>query len=94
MVFTGEVDRIYWADNQLEVHDAALNRRIVLTTHNSRNAVVWNPWVEKTASFQDMPDDAWEEMVCVETANVLDKAVHLNPGQSHQLTLTLAVADL
>lgn len=92
--FTGEVDRIYWVDDPVEVHDPTLDRRIILTTHNSANTVVWNPWIEKTATFQDMPADAWQSMVCVETANIRDKAVHLNPGQSHELRLTLAVAAL
>ncbi|WP_432559561.1 D-hexose-6-phosphate mutarotase [Granulicoccus sp. GXG6511] len=92
--FDGEVDRIYWVKNPIEVHDPVLNRRLVLTTHRSDNTIVWNPWVDKTAEFADMPDDAWQSMVCVETANVRDRAVHLNPGQSHELSLTLTVADL
>lgn len=92
--FTRELDRIYWVDDTVEVHDPVLRRRIVLDTHNSETTVVWNPWAEKTAGLSDMPDDAWESMVCVETSNVRNKAVHLNPGQAHELRLTLSVADL
>ena len=92
--FTDEVDRIYWVTDTIEVHDPVLGRRITLTTHNSENTVVWNPWADKSAELSDMPDDAWTNMVCVETANVRNKAVHLNPGQAHELFLTLSVSDL
>jgi glucose-6-phosphate 1-epimerase len=36
------------------------------------------------------PDD-WKEMICIETANVADNAVHLSPGASHKLTASIRV---
>jgi glucose-6-phosphate 1-epimerase len=36
----------------------------------------------------DFGDDEWTGMVCVETANVLDDAVSLAPGESHTMTAT------
>ena len=92
--FDGEVDRIYWLNTPVEVHDPVLNRRIILTTERSDNTIVWNPGPDKSAGFSDMPDDAWRSMACVETANVRDRAVHLNPGQAHELTLTITTAPL
>lgn len=92
--FPGEVDRIFWTGAPVEIHDPALNRRLILTTNRSGNTIVWNPGPEKAAAMGDMPDDGWQTMVCVESANVRNNAMHLNPGQVHELTLTIEAADL
>jgi len=41
--------------------------------------------------MSDMASDGWQEMICVETANVADNAVHLRPGASHKLTASIRV---
>ena len=33
--------------------------------------------------------DAWQRMLCIETANVWDDCVELAPGESHSLGLSL-----
>jgi glucose-6-phosphate 1-epimerase len=58
----------------------------------SANAVVWNPWIAKAAAMGDFGDDEWTQMVCVETCNVLDGAVTLEPGQSHAMVATVAAS--
>jgi len=32
--------------------------------------------------MSDMAPDNWKEMICVETANAADDAIHLSPGDS------------
>lgn len=95
VTFAEEVDQIHWVSGGVtEIHDPVLGRRIVQTTSNSANAVVWNPWAENAAELKDLGDDEWTEFVCVETANVRNKAIHLNPGQAHELDLTIVVVPL
>ena len=73
------------------VHDAVWNRRIIVEKSGSGSTVVWNPWSDKTKGMSDMTPGAWKEMICVETANAADNAVHLAPGASHKLTATIRV---
>jgi glucose-6-phosphate 1-epimerase len=53
--------------------------------------VVWNPWVDKARRMPDFGDDEWPEMLCIETANALDDAVTVPPGESHTLAARIRV---
>ncbi|MEG0966575.1 MAG: D-hexose-6-phosphate mutarotase [Pseudomonas sp.] len=93
--FAGETDRIYLqAPDQLSIVDPAWNRRIRLTSSGSRSAVIWNPWVERAAELQDMADDGWQRMLCIETANVWDDVVTLAPGATHSLSVSISSESL
>jgi glucose-6-phosphate 1-epimerase len=88
--FTGETDRIYFdVPDQLAIVDPVLNRRITLETRGSQSAVVWNPWIDKAARTPQFPDDGWQEMLCIETANVMKDHLVLAPGDTHSLGVTL-----
>src|SRR6266851_5515571 len=58
------------------VHDMVWNRRIIVDKSGSDSTVVWNPWIEKTKGMSDMDPDDWKKMICVETANAADNAIH------------------
>lgn len=73
------------------VHDPVWNRRIIVEKTGSDSTVVWNPWIDKTKGMSDMAPDDWQKMVCVETANAADNAIHLAPGGTHKLTATIRV---
>jgi glucose-6-phosphate 1-epimerase len=73
------------------VHDAEWQRRILIDKSGSESTVVWNPWIEKTAGMSDMAPADWREMICVETANAADNAVHLPAGGSHTLKTVVRV---
>jgi glucose-6-phosphate 1-epimerase len=73
------------------IHDLAWNRRIIVEKSGSDSTVIWNPWIDKTMGMSDMAPDDWKEMICVETANAADNAVHLSPGASHKLTASIRV---
>jgi glucose-6-phosphate 1-epimerase len=75
------------------LHDPVWNRRIIIEKTGSASTVVWNPWVEKTKGMPDMAPDDWTNMLCIETANAADDAVHLPPGASHKLSATVRVSD-
>ncbi|MBF7728962.1 D-hexose-6-phosphate mutarotase [Pseudomonas sp. N040] len=89
--FAGETDRIYLdLPARLELHDAGWQRRLVLEASGSRSAVVWNPWLDKSRQLTQFAADAWQGMLCIETANVLDDHVLLLPGGEHVLGLSLS----
>jgi glucose-6-phosphate 1-epimerase len=73
------------------VHDPVWNRRIIVEKSGSDSTVVWNPWIDKTKGMSDMASDDWKGLICVETANAADNAVHLSPGASHKLTASIHV---
>lgn len=88
--FTGETDRIYThTPARLNITDPTWGRRISLQTTGSKTAVIWNPWIDKAASFSDMAKDGWQRMLCIETANLMDDIVTLAPGESHTMGVSL-----
>ncbi|MNZ49362.1 putative glucose-6-phosphate 1-epimerase [compost metagenome] len=88
--FAGETDRIYLdTPPLLQIDDAPWQRRLCLRASGSRSAIVWNPWVDKARRLSQFAEDAWQRMLCIETANVLDDAVQLAPGARSSLALEL-----
>jgi len=87
-----ETDQVYVNTNATcVIHDPVWNRRIIVEKSGSGTTVVWNPWIDKTKSMSDMAPDDWQEMICVETANAADNAVHLSPGAAHSLKASIRV---
>lgn len=84
VTFTGETDRVYDSTATAVVLDQG--RSIGISKDGSAHTVVWNPWVDKAAAMADFGDAEWPATVCVETANVLDAAIALAPGQRHVMT--------
>jgi len=82
--FRGATDRVFLeTDATCVVEDPVLGRRLVVEKHGSATTVVWNPWSEKAQVMTDLGADEWRSMLCVETANAADDAVHLAPGERH-----------
>jgi glucose-6-phosphate 1-epimerase len=93
VAFTGETDRVYDATGTATIHDPVMSRTISVHKEGSANTVVWNPWTAKARAMADLGDDEWTSMVCVETANALDDAITLAPGQRHTMTARYTVAS-
>jgi glucose-6-phosphate 1-epimerase len=90
-----EVDRIYvGATDRLALVDPGLGRRISIDSVGSRSAVVWNPWLEKSARLGDMGPEGYRRMVCIETANAGDDRVILASGDTHRLEARLSVLQI
>jgi glucose-6-phosphate 1-epimerase len=94
IAFTGEFDRIYHHDGSAVLHDPTYGRRITVEKQGSASTVVWNPWINKSKRMADFGDDEWTRMCCIETANIGDAAVELEPGQTHEMKLKLRVQTL
>jgi glucose-6-phosphate 1-epimerase len=90
VAFTGETDRIYidtTADCLIE--DRVQQRSIRVSKSGSLSTVVWNPWRDKV--FADMAAGEYQQMLCVETCNAGPDQISLAPGQSHVLTVRIAL---
>ncbi|MFG0381787.1 D-hexose-6-phosphate mutarotase [Pseudomonas sp. zbq_18] len=88
--FAGETDRIYLdVPPRLALVDNGWKRRILIETSGSHSAVVWNPWIDKAQRLSQFADDAWQRMLCIETANVWDDCIELAAGASHSLNVSL-----
>ena len=76
----GPVDRVYVdARGPLAVVDEAAGRTLRLTMHGFHDVVLWNPWVEGARAFDDMDDEEWRVMLCLEAA-IVATPVTLAPG--------------
>jgi glucose-6-phosphate 1-epimerase len=73
------------------VRDPVWQRHIIVEKSGSDSTVIWNPWIEKTKGMSDMAPDDWMGMICVETANAADNAVHLLPGAARTMTALIRV---
>jgi D-hexose-6-phosphate mutarotase len=92
IAISAETDRVYTgATETVTVEDPGWRRRVVVGKRGSATTVVWNPWAAKAKAMPDFGDDEWTGMVCVETANALDDAIHLASGGSHAMTATIDV---
>lgn len=91
IVIDREVDRIYLdTPTRSIIRDSGWKRDIIVEALGSRSAVVWNPWIEKSKRLSDFAADAYQEMLCIETANVMDDVVTLAPGDRHVVGITIA----
>ena len=90
--FTGETDRVYRkTSSAVEIEDAVLRRRILISKEDSRDTVVWNPWSAKAKAMTDLGTDEWRQFLCVETCNVGDNAVTLGEAQAHTMSALISV---
>jgi len=75
-----EVDRIYAeAPSKLELIDAGRTTHVL--QDGFADVVVWNPWIERSRAFPDLPADGYRQFVCVEAATVLNP-VRLADGET------------
>ena len=90
---TSGVDRVYaHPEEQILISDPKNNRNIQVENGGDTAAVIWNPW-ELTQGMVDMKDDAYMNMVCVEStlyAETLESGHILQPGEDYQLSTTIS----
>jgi glucose-6-phosphate 1-epimerase len=95
IAITAETDRVYLDTlGAVTVEDPGKRRRLTISKENSRDTVVWNPWIAKAKAMADFGDDEWPAMLCVETCNVAAHPVTLPPGQTHIMKARIAVTSL
>lgn len=81
VTFDGELDRIYLSTpDRLVITDGAGRKRMLIGKRGMPDAVVWNPWIEKSIRLADFGDDEYRQMVCVETGAVVP-GITLSPKE-------------
>ena len=89
-----EVDRIYvHPDPIIRIWDEALDRVIEIVQNGHSDTVLWNPWAKKSASLNDMPENAYRNMLCVETA-AISKPLRARPGKPATLSVRILANPL
>lgn len=86
-----ETRHYYNTETTCVINDTIFNRRISVEKSGSTNTTVWNPWAETCADMDDMPNNAYETFVCLETVNKIDDVIKLAPGDSHETTAVISV---
>jgi glucose-6-phosphate 1-epimerase len=95
ITITAETDRVYLDTiDTVTIEDPVKRRRIGVKKSDSRNTVVWNPWIAKAKAMPDFGDEEWPTMICVETCNVGPAAVTLKPGETHLMGTQIGVEKL
>ena len=90
IVFDHEIDRIYTQpENEIILIDKAFERQIKITNAGHNAVVLWNPDSALSKQMQDMKDEGYKTMVCVESC-IHDRSVLLQPGQKHTLSTSLS----
>ena len=92
--FNEEVDRIYLSTTDtLAVDDVAGSRSVRITKKNLPDAVVWNPWIEKSKATGDLGDEDYKQFVCVEAA-AIERPVVLPAGETWECEQVLGSVKL
>ncbi|NJN20422.1 MAG: D-hexose-6-phosphate mutarotase [Leptolyngbya sp. RL_3_1] len=92
VAIAAEVDRIYTGvPKELVIQDAALDRRIRITSTGNQTAVVWNPWADISAQMADLADLDYTRFLCVETTNAAEDVITVPAQGEFRLEVTYAI---
>ncbi len=78
-------------DSDCVIHDPYFKRNIRIKKEGSKCSTVWNPGEEACIQMSDMPDNAYETFVCLETVNKINDMIQLAPGESHETTAVIGL---
>ncbi|EGZ14795.1 hypothetical protein PHYSODRAFT_507594 [Phytophthora sojae] len=98
---SAETDSIYYnapsplvvssADRKVTIKKAGSITTGSKATRTQTDAVIWNPWVERSKQFKDFGAEEYINMLAVEPGRVSEKQV-LPAGQTYTLQQTISVA--
>lgn len=92
LVVQGAVNRVYRGCPTLRIVDGG--RVITVVPRGAASTVVWNPGPSGAADLTGFAAGEWCSMICVEVGNVLDDAVHVPAGTTHELGMEISVEAL
>jgi glucose-6-phosphate 1-epimerase len=95
LTIQGEVDRVYTACPEvIYLTDSNLLREIRIHGSGSQSTVVWNPGQVISQQMVDLPDNAYQQFVCIETCNAGQDVITLAPQANHTLSATYRLVQL
>lgn len=83
------IDRVYQQPETSTVLDSG-DHQLLLEHGNADSIVVWTPWIEGAKTMNDVNDDAWTQMVCVETAITSSSGMSIEPDGEHSLSVKIS----
>jgi glucose-6-phosphate 1-epimerase len=87
--FASETVNVYFqVPSVCELVDAGSGKKVTIGQQGLGSVVVWNPWNETALKNPEILE-AWNQYVCVESANCLDTRLLLLPGNSHRSVIQL-----
>ena len=87
-----EVDRVY-LDTKDDITIDDTIRKVIIKKQGSRSTVVWNPWKDIAKKMDDLDDEGYRKMLCVESANVADDIVNIKPNESYSLVVSYNIQE-
>ncbi len=89
LTFQGRTDRIYTEPEDFSlISDKQWKRTIEIHHYHHSDIVCWNPGAELSGSMQDMENESYKTMVCVETARI-SSPLHSKNGNPGKLSVVL-----
>jgi glucose-6-phosphate 1-epimerase len=82
----GETDRVHLG-NSTPIEIVSESFKTTVNSKGNDSIVVWNPWQDKSVAMDDMSDNGYRNMLCVETART--QTGQLLPGEHHKLSQTI-----
>ena len=88
-----ETRHYYDTESTCVINDPYFRRRISIAKSGSKVTTVWNPGEETCKKIDDMPDDAFQTFICVETVNAFNDAKKLAPGEIYETTAIIGLEE-
>lgn len=88
-----ETRHYYDTESPVVIADPVFRRRIRIDKSGSKVTTVWNPWKETCAAIPDLPDEAYQAFVCVETVNAFSDTITLVPGEVHETSAIIGLDE-
>ncbi|XP_038703201.1 putative glucose-6-phosphate 1-epimerase isoform X2 [Tripterygium wilfordii] len=71
ITFDDEIDRVYLrTSTKIAIIDHEKKRTLVLQKDGMPDSAVWNPWAKKSKALQDIGDEDYKTMLCVDSAAI------------------------
>lgn len=85
----GQIDRIYYDNNEQVIQDNGWQREIIVNTESCHNWVLWNPGKEIAGAMSDIHENGENEFVCLEAANAMPHT--LSAGETQRVAQRIQV---
>ena len=86
-----KIDRVYFNTTE-PIHLAQHNSTRRIESLGFDDTVIWNPWRDDAITMTDMADVEYQQMLCIESANV-QTPIQLETGKTWQGLQKITIVD-